>query len=186
MTETFITKVTAGSAYFRRASGLGPGQRAVLALDPGYRVGWAIISMPSKRIEAAGFVEMDRDHLFSHSAKTTSELIEVFKPCAVLFEQYFVGGGAFAGDSIEMRGAMKLKADEAEIRWANVPVATVRSRIGLRARRTDRLVREAVLSLMNVPQKYQPDPTKKRMNYFPADVWDACGVAWAADTVDGL
>lgn len=187
MTDGFITKVTAGSAWFRRASGAQPGQRTVLALDPGYRVGWAVIELPSKRLVAAGFTELNRKHLFYGAGKMTNELIELFAPCAVLFEQYFIGGGAFAADSIEMRGSMKDKAEAAGLPWANIHLSKIRSLLGLKARRTDALVREAITSLIpDIPAKYQPNSESCRQVFFPADVWDACGVALAADTVEGL
>lgn len=187
--ERFFNKVSAGSAWWRRAqagAGNQAGSRSILALDPGYRVGWAIIALPGKNVLAAGFTELNRNHLFFGASKMVGELIDIFNPVAVVFEQYFIGGGAFAGDSIELRGAMKCCAESANLPWANVSVSRIRSILGLRSRRTDSMVRQAVLGLMpDLPTHYRPTDTG-REKFYPADVWDAIALAWAADTVEGI
>ena len=179
-----VVETVPGGALYRpsRFSGLTPGRR-ILALDPGLRVGWALINVQDqvRQAVAGGFLELDRDKLYASSFRFINTLLDEFGPAAVALEQYFVAPGAHCGQSIEVRGAMKAAIERAELPWTQVNPATVRASLGVRGRLKDSQIRDIVVNLLRIPAKYRPDPAKKRDKFFPADVFDAAAVGWATE-----
>ena len=184
--DSFYHRIAPGCAWFQRPTRGLLNSRGILALDPGLRVGWAFVELPEKRVEAAGFFELDRRHLYFNARKGVLELIELLKPSAVMLEQYFVGGKAHNGQSIELRGAMKSAVEGSELPWTEINVSRVRSLMGTKRGMSDCDIREIVADRTGLPRQYQPDPAKKKVLYYPADTWDAVALGWAADSVEGL
>jgi len=174
----YIVGICPGGAYFRLTA--MPGESAtVLALDPGLRLGWAAIDTRSKLLLAGGFIELDRNRLYASGYDAVDTMLKEFSPMAVAFEEYFISGGAQDKESIEVRGSMKAPAQKAGIPCGQLHPAKIRARLGLSGRPSDPQIRDSMLSLFSVPAKFQPNPAKKSVKFFPADTWDACAVAWS-------
>jgi Holliday junction resolvasome RuvABC endonuclease subunit len=190
MTRYSVT-IMQGGAGFRLCPGMetvagnGP---AVLTIDPGLRMGWALVKWrPGVReLQAGGFVELDRSRLYASGFNAVKSLLQELRPSAMAFEQYFLGAGAHNKESIEVRGAMKAACECAELAWEELHPSTVRANLGVKGKLKDTQIREIVASLYGIPTKYQPDAAKKREIFFPADVFDAAAVAWSADSMEGL
>ncbi len=174
-----------GGAGFRLCHGLAEGL-TVLAIDPGLRMGWALVRPTVKELQAGGFVELNRSRLYASGYDAVKTLLEELRPAAMTFESYFIGAGAHCKESIEVRGAMKAACERAELKWHELHPSKVRAALGVKGKIKDVQIREIVASLYGIPTKYQPDVNKKREVFFPADVFDAAAVAWSADSIEGI
>lgn len=181
----YIVSTCPGGASFRLAA-MPRESATVLALDPGLRLGWAAIDTRSKQLLAGGFIELDQTRLYASGYEVVDTMLKEFSPMAVAFEEYFLMGGAHNKESVEVRGALKAPAQKAGIPCGQLHPSKIRANLNLRGKIKDAQIRESVLSLFNVPAKYQPNPARKTVKFFPADTWDACAVAWSADQMEGL
>lgn len=181
----YIVSTCPGGAFFRLAD-MPRESATVLALDPGLRLGWAAVDTRSKLLLAGGFIELDQTRLYASGYEAVDVMLKELCPVAVAFEEYFLMGGAHNKESVEVRGALKAPAQRAGILCGQLHPSKIRANLCLKGKVSDPQIRESVLSLFNVPAKYQPNPAKKAVKFFPADTWDACAVAWSADSMEGL
>lgn len=179
---SFVTEASAGRAGFRRAGWTpDPLARTVLTVDPGLRVGWALAAAEPRTLLAGGFHELNREGLYGSAWRFMVSLLEFYGPSLVVMESYFVAPGAHCGQSIEVRGAIKAAIERAHVGWTQLNPARIRAGLGVKGKLKDTQIREIVCDLFGMPAKYQPDPTKHREVFFPADVFDAAALAWVAE-----
>ncbi len=178
---SFQIDAMSNGAVFRRAGleARDPMAATVLTIDPGLRVGWSFAAKDPRSMLAGGFFELDREHLFISGWRVMVALLEEYRPSAVVMESYFIGGGAHCGASIEVRGALKAATERACVPWTQVHPSKVRAALGVKGKLSDARIRDIVVDLFQMPAKYQPDPTKRREVFFPADTFDAAAIAWA-------
>ncbi len=175
------------------ADDMPPGSE-ILALDPGLNFGWAGMSMGASgdmvlhRAGVCRVLDTGRG-LFANAYQITDALLRYVEPDRVALEQAFVPKGALCGATFEMRGAIKACLEHRGFSKKSVPSSTmnhyeelnpstVRSRLGVRGKLTDKGYRELVCGRLGLPERLRVDG-KGRELVLPSDLIDAAALGLA-------